>query len=299
MPHLRRRPAALPAAAVVAVLLGVPACTPSSGPEPAATDDADERIATVLALRSAAGPPAAELGSAAATVTQQLADLRAALPVDPADRVAAAGELRDGALARLEDARDAVGPELAGDADGPDADAVRAALGDAVDAADALLAAATEDLVLLERAADADARLVRVVAAWEEPGSRNEQLGRLAEVAAEADTLAAELGPSDDVPGCSDAVARRARAAEAMADASRELRGLVERRRGEEFDARRAELASDPAASTRALVEADRGELDCWREESPVVARAAEVAGSLEELEAALNPSDLASPGRS
>lgn len=298
MPLRRRRRTGLPPlATAVAVLLVVAACTPSSGPGTEATDDPDERIATVRTLRTAVGPPAAELGSAAATVTQQLADLRAALPVEPADRVAAAGDLREGPLARLEDARDAIDPELAGDADGPDADAVRATLDDAVAAADALVDAATEDLVLIERAADADARLVRVVTAWEEPGSRNEQLARLAEVAAEADALAGELGPSDDAPDCSDALARRARAAEAMADASRELRDLVERRRGEEFDARRAELASDPAASTRALVEDDRDELDCWREEGPVVARAAEVAASLEELEAALNPSDLASPG--
>ncbi|MBW3659850.1 MAG: hypothetical protein KY457_14515 [Actinobacteria bacterium] len=254
----------------------------------------DARIADVLELRAEVGPPAADLGTAAATLVQELDELRAELPVDPDQRRSVIEAVRTGVLADLAEAHARADVDVAGD--GPDAAAVAGALRDARAAADALAAAADEDLAVLDRAADADVRLSAVVAAWVEPGSRSQQLARLEEAATRADALAAELGAAEDDPACAAVLARRTAAATTVADASRELHALVERRRGEEFDARRRELAQDPAASTRTLVDADRAGIDCWRAEAEPVELAAAVAEALEELERALNPADLASP---
>lgn len=291
---LRRRPRADRATAVLAVVLAVAACASPGAPSDGATDDVDARIADVLELRAEVGPPAAELGTAAATLVQRLDELRAELPVGPDQRRSAIEAVRTGALADLAEARTGAAVDVAGD--GPDAAGVAGALRDARAAADALAAAADDDLAVLDRAADADARLSAIVAAWEEPGSRSQQLARLEEAATQADALAAELGAAEDDPACAGVLARRAAAATTVAEASRELRSLVERRRGEEFDARRRELAQDPAASTHALVDADRTGIDCWRAEGEPVELAAAVAQALEELERALNPADLASP---
>lgn len=294
-PTRRRRTAALLAAAA---LLSPAACSTPGDPGAGDGDavDADERIATVRALRTAVGAPAAELGAAAATLVRELDQLHAQAPEDPDARRAAVAAVEEGALADLGDALAGVGPELAASASGPDADAVRAALEDARVAAAALASAAARDLAIVERNADADERLRDLVAAWSEPGSRNEQLRRLDEVAAAATELATELEGVEEAPACRGSVARRVEAARTVARGSRELHALVEGRRGEEFDARRRELTADPFRTGRALVEEDREHVGCWRDQGPVVAHADEVADALVDLEAALNPADLASP---
>lgn len=295
MSLLRRRPAA---SSLLAIALVVPvACSGAADRGAVGRDvDPDERVETVLELRSAVGPSAVALGSASATLVEAIDELHAHPPPDLSARGAAVAAIRSGPLAALEDTLQEVGPELATDASGPDAARVRAVLTDARSAASELVEAAERELALLEVAIDAEERLADVVAAWSEPGSRNEQLQRLDEVAAAAGALATELDRVEDVPGCAGRVERRAAAARAAAAATRELRALVEQRRGEEFDARRGELVNDPYGTRTRLVDGDRADLRCWREEGPVVAAGTDLARTLADLEAALNPADLASP---
>lgn len=294
---LRRNPPRPPApASLVAVVIAlVAACSPASEPSaPATSAEADERIATVLELRTTLGPAAGSLGSASATVVEQLESLHAALPAEPDERRTAVDALVTGPLTGLEEALAGLGPELAGDATGPDAEAVRAALTDARTSGEALTRAAADDLAVVDRLAGADAQLANLVAAWDEPGSRDEQLQRLAEVAGDAEALASELTALEDAPDCLGRVDRRVEAAETVATSTTELRSLVESRSGEEFDARRAELAQDPFGVGADLVDLDRDEVECWRDEGPVADSARDVADALEALEAALNPPDLA-----
>ncbi|MBW3620956.1 MAG: hypothetical protein KY461_11975 [Actinobacteria bacterium] len=282
-----------------AAFLTVAALTAAAGcsaPTDTATEDtptADERIATVRALRAAVGADAAALGTAAATVALELDRLHASLPAGPAERRAAVAAAEDATLDPLRDALEGFGPDLAGDATGPDAEAVRGALGDAASAAAALASEAERDLATVTRTAAADERLLHLVAAWSEPGSRSEQLRRLEEVAAAAEALAAELEDVEETPACLGSVPRRAEAAVTVARGSRELASLVEARRGEEFDVRRRELSADPFGTGGPLVVEDRARVACWREQSAVVDRADAVASALDELEAALNPTDL------
>lgn len=286
------------AAFVAAVALLAPAgCSSPGTSDPAATTaDPDQRIDTIRQLRSTVGPRSAELGTAAATLVQQLDEFHAAPPRDPTVRRETVATIRSGSLALLERTLDGYGPDLVGDETGPDAEDVSAAMGEVRGAAVALARAAVEDLQRVEEAAEAEERLAAAVEAWSEPGSRNEQLQRLEEVAGEVDALATELEAVEDVPACSGLVARRAEAARAVAAHTRELRALVEQRRGDEFDARRDELLQDPYGTGGLLVEEDRREIGCWREAGPVVAAADEFAAALDRLEEALNPPDLASP---
>lgn len=291
-----RRSIALPL--VLAVLLAAACSSPEPEPSPTATTaDPDERIATILELRPAVGPAASEVGSAVATLAEQVEELAGDPPAEPDVRRRTAATIRSGALTLLTDALEGFGPDLAGEASGPDAEAVRAALDGTRTEATALAEVADRELALVERTADAEDELATMVAAWSEPGSRNEQLELLAEVAEGADDLADELGGIEDVPTCARRLERRAAAARTVASATRELRALVEARRGEEFDARRQELLADPYGTGGPLVDGDRADADCWRREAPVVDRAAGVAAALADLEAALNPADLASPG--
>lgn len=294
MRPLRRRPLAV---LLVAGALVAPAACSSPEPAPdaaARTVDADERIATIMSLRSDVGPAAAQLGSAAVTLVEQTGGLATDGPLAPEERREVAAAIRAGALTLLRDAVDAVEPELAGDATGPDAERVRTALADAARAGGGLVGAAERELVVVERAADAEDDLAVMVEAWTAAGSRNEQLELLAEVANGADDLAAELDAFEDVPGCARRLERRAAAARTVAAGSRELRALVEQRRGEEFDARREELLQDPYGTGAPLVEADHADADCWWSEGPVARQGEAVAAALAELEAALNPADLA-----
>lgn len=289
------RPVAFLAALALAV--GAAACT-----EPAAEDggaDVADRIATVRELRATVGPPAAEVGTAAATLREVLDELHADLPAAPDTRRGAVEAVRERDLARLEEATAALATTELPEA-GPgarDVAATAAARDDVVSAATDLSDAAAEDLDLLVASADAEDRLADLTATWDEPGSRSQQLERLGETAEAADALAVELEAIPDAPPCAELIARRADAARAVAAHARELRDLVERRAGTEFDERRAELANDPYGLGERLVDGDVRDLGCWRTDGPVATAADEVEEGLAALEEALNPADLEGSG--
>lgn len=274
-------------------LLVLGACSTAPADDPPTEGD---RAATVEELRRTVGPPAVEVGSAAATLAERLEELHAELPTEPSQRRAAVDAIRSEELTDLDAALEGYGSDLAGELAGPDADAARAALADSRDAAAALREHADADLQLVVAAADADAELTQLVAAWDEPGSRQEQLERLQETAAAAAALADDLATLDDVPDCSGSIRLREEAARAVAEATIELRDLVAARRGSEFDERRRALLSDPYGAGRPLVDADREDIGCWRRDGPVPAATAALRAALERLEDALNPSDLAMP---
>ena len=289
------RPVAFLAALALAV--GAAACT-----EPAAVDggaDVADRIATVRELRATVGPPAADVGTAAATLREVLDGLHADPTAAPDARRGVVETVRERDLARLEEATAALAatelPEAGPGA--PDVAAASAARDDVVRAATDLATAAAEDLDLLVTSAGAEDRLAELTAAWDEPGSRSQQLERLDTTAEAADELAAELEAIADVPACAELITRRADAARTVATHTRELRDLVEQRAGTGFDERRAELANDPYGLGERLVDGDVRDLGCWRTDGPVAAAADEVEEGLAALEEALNPADLEGSG--
>lgn len=291
---------------VLAVLVGtvLAACAVGDGDGDARDADRDLRIAAVRELRAALGPPATEVGSAAATLGDVLDELFAELPEEPDARASAADAVRDrdvaGLLASADELAE-VDVEAAGGDAGAVADLVAAAAtarDDVVAAARSAAELAEEELAQVDRAAEADRDLAAVPELWREPGSRSQTLERLATARATAEELATELaGEVADVgpvPACSDMIARRAEAAAALVEGSEELADLVSARRGEEFGTRLDELLADPfGTGGRTLVAEDRSELDCHVLEGAAAAVGG-VAAALTELEAALNPPDLA-----
>lgn len=271
-------------------LLITAGCTVGPSSDPGA---ADERVATVRELRRAVGPAATAFGTTVATVADRLDDLHAAWPLDPAERRARIDAVAD-QLPALREAGTALAGALAGDVSGADAEATQAAVADAVAAGERFEHAAGADLDRARLATDAELRLQELVETWHEPGSRREQLARLDATASAAAALAEELSATEDLPACTQLVARREAAARTVADRTRQLRELVAARRGREFDERRRAFAADPYAAGAPLAEADRDELDCWRAQAPAVGRARDVRAALEGVEAALNPADLA-----
>ena len=276
---------------LLVVLATVGGCTePSPSPSP----DPTETVAEVRAARQAVAEPAVALHVAAQRVLATLEELRASEVDDPEARLALLDEAPSGPLEELEEAIVTVrGVELDGSS-GAVADA-GAALADAADAAEDALRAARVDLREQERAASVHASLLGMAARWDEPGSRSQQLDRLAALAEEADALAVRLASAQPVAPCLTLFERRAAAARHVADATRELRDHVEAYRGSEFDRRRDELAEDPFALEHPLVEADVAELDCWREQAPVAGAVAGITSALDRLEDALNPPGVSS----
>ena len=270
----------------MALVLTLGACSESP---PAARPTVADTVAEVRAAREAVEEPAVALHDRTRLLVAAVEELRTSEDEDPRDRVIAVERARSGPLAELDAAIDAAGEvELRSDVDAV------AAAADALDAAARaardVLVAADRDLSDLQRAAEVDASLAAMADRWEQPGSRSQQLERLAALTADADALAADLEKTDPVASCLTGWDRRAAAAQHVADATRELRGHVEAYRGEEFDRLRAELVEDPYALERPLVAADAEEVVCWREEAPVALAAAVVDAALARLEAALNP---------
>lgn len=275
---------------LVAVTLG--ACAPAApeGSGSGSDDDRSARIAAIRTARAALEQPVTSLLTAGAATTTAVAGLRLEPPVDPAAAADESDRIDRDLRTRL---RRAVDAAAAVDLDGPTADvaAARSALDDAVVAARNLHAAAgvqTEQVRLL---ASVDVRLAAQTTRWSEPGSFSSQIARLEEIAAAASGMADELGDVAPTPACSDALARRIRAARAVERTSRELRDLVAARRGEDFDARLRALVADPyGLAGRPL--ATGIDADCWAR-SRVVTAAADVRTAVTAIERALDPPEL------
>ena len=271
--------AGIAAAVIVAACSGPPAAT--------ATDPDADRATAVVQAREQVVEPAQALGTAAARVATQLEVLVEGPDEEAVDAVTTA-------VADLADARDTVA-DLELDTDTEDVRAAAEALDAAAEAATVLGEAATTTTVAAARAAEADEVLATLVAAWNEPGSYSQLLARFDENRQQATDLAADLD-GQVVEGCPGPVASRAAAATVVAVATAELRGLVERREGEAFDARRAELDEVPLGRT------DDGDprtigAPIDPDECPAVEEATDaardVATALEDLQDALNPADL------
>lgn len=274
-----------------ALLLG--ACA-DADPEPE-EQPAAGRIEEVRGLRAAVGGPAVELGRASEGVHTVVRALRLEPPRDPPARLAAVASAREESLPELEQAIDAgAATELPGD--GPVAAAARAAWDRAIEAARDVAAAATAEAELAARIAAADATLEELVAAWDQPGSRREQLEVLAATAEQAEALAADLETLEASPACLGDLQARHDAAQFVAEATRELRGHVAAHRGNEFDRLRAELEEDPYGVGHPLAEVGSGAEACWDADSGVAQGTSRLVDALGALEEALNPPDLGTP---
>ncbi len=286
-----RPPRPLRVTLALLLVAAVSACTGGGAPE---GPDTDERIADVRLLRATVGEPAAAVGTAAATLVEALGELHADIPARPDAREQAVTTLRERDLARLGLVIEALPTDAGEDgASGPDVAAADRALADIRSAAEALDAAAGADLDRLVRTAQVDGELEVLVATWDEPGSRSEQLARLEETATTAETLATELDAEADEGACPDPLARRAEAARTVASHSRELRELVAGYDGNEFDRRRAELVQDPYGTGALLADLDTEDAACWRDASAVATAEDALVDAIGALEAALNPADL------
>lgn len=280
---LRRHPSI---AAAVAVAILLVACSSTASP-PRTDGDVSERMAAVIETRELVVGPAQDLGTAAATVASRLDDV---VERPGEDTVAALRE----AVTELEEAREDV-EQLELDPTTPDVRAAADALDDAMAGARRMAEAGTVVATAADQASTAEQSLDELVATWDEPGSRSELLARLDETALAADALATdEVGAPPE--GCPGPVEARVEAASSVADATRELRELVEARDGEAFDARRAELSDAPfghddsgaARQHRHPIDPDEcPAVDAARES------AADVTQALQDLQAALNPEDL------
>ncbi|MDP9023275.1 MAG: hypothetical protein M3N57_11405, partial [Actinomycetota bacterium] len=183
-----RRVAALFAA--LSAVVGV-AC----GPETSTA--AGDRVNDIRRARAVLTEPLERVGTLAMTLTRDVTAVRLGDPPDPAERLAALDAVRAGVLNDLSTAS----AELA-DTDvvgsGPAMVDARAALADVTAAADAVAAGARADLEFVATLASADAELARLMAVWDQPGSRREQLTRLAEAADAAGELAVQLRATDE-----------------------------------------------------------------------------------------------------
>lgn len=276
---LRRSAAATVAAGLL--LLGCSSSSPVEDPSPTV----GARAEAIVTARERVVEPAQALGTAAAAAATRLDQLIAEPGAPTAE---AAREVLDD----LADARDRV-EELELGTDTEDVRRAAEALGAAVDAADTLAVSVREVVGAVEETTALDARLAELVASWDEPGSRSQLLARFDEVAVEADDLADTAAPEE----CAAPVETRTAAAAFVAEATRELRDLVDRRDGNAFDARRAELDEAPWGR---MDDGEPRELDarltadaCGAIERARAA-AADVAAALRDLQAALNPPDLA-----
>ena len=270
--------------------VAIAACGAAAVPDPAATVD------EILAARHVVRPPAEALATATVAVATATTQARLGDPPEPSARADLLAAVERDALPALRDATAAIeAVSLAGDT--PHVAAAREALAEAGTAARALDAAATADITHVRRLLAFDDALGAIAAAWDERGSRLEQIDRFSALEADARAIGTEVATVAERPACSTAVARRAAAAEAVALASAELRGLIEGYEGERFDARRAELAADPYGTGHPLGESDADDAACWASSAEAPANAAAVEAALDALEAALTtPDDAATP---
>jgi hypothetical protein len=271
----------------VLVLVVVAALLASACSGTTAVEEPEDRVAAILAAREALGPVAADLGSAALTLGERFDAARERPAAPPVEGLrAAASDLADASRA-------AARVDAPGDA--PDVRAAMAALERAANRGAALATRGTEAAALLDEVMAIDARLVELVATWDEPGSRSQQIERFATTAAEATALADELAArrdeEDGDDGCPAVFEVRETAARNVAAASEEFRDLVANRAGTTFDERRSELSQDPYGVGDELV-ASLSSTQCPLLRG-VGALVEAVTAGLEDVEAALNPADL------
>ena len=282
---------------MVWVALAVLAGGCSSGSEPATLNESptisrDARIAMIRAARSTIEQPAADLAAAVEAVELAVEEVREDPPRRPDDRREAVQAIREGTLPPLRAAIDAAEEvELVGDSD--DIEAARAAWQELIDTASEVEPAADTDLEAIERTAALDEQLAELTRRWDEPGSRRQQLERFAELAEEAEALSAEIAEAEPVAPCMTTFDRREEAARTVAERTLELRDLIQRYRGTEFDELRDEYRQDPYGFGAPITEGAADDLPCWREEGPVPTAAEEVSAALDRLQSALNPPDL------
>lgn len=254
-------------------------------------DTADVRITEIRDARAAVSEPAGELAQAAAEVFEAVEALRVDPPMQPSERLDHAVEVRRSRLPALDAALAAAADaEVTGDTD--DIVAARSAWEQLRAEARDLRAAALEELGIIDAAANIELELIEITEGWDEPGSRSQQITRFGELEQRAEALAARIDDAE-VGDCLTTFERRRDAAATVAERTDELRGLIERYQGNEFDELRSEYRQDPFGLEAPLVALDREEADCWREVSPLVAAWDRFQARLRELEEALNPPDL------
>ncbi|MDX1620377.1 MAG: hypothetical protein R3320_05265 [Nitriliruptorales bacterium] len=252
----------------------------------------DARIALIRAARNAVEEPVAALGRTAASLRTAVDELRADPPRPPDERLAATSSIRQEHIPALDEAlQQATGIELTGES--ADVAAAREAYERLLDAVGSLRRSAVGDLDRVDRAARIDEELDELTRGWDEPGSRRQQLEAFDALATEAEELAAEIAAEEPVAACMETFERRAEAASTVAERTRELRDLIARYRGNEFDQLRSEYRQDPYGVGAALTELDAEDHPCWLADAPFAEAGRSFDDALQALEDALNPADL------
>lgn len=277
-------------AAVACVALLAGAC---ASPDDAPSED---RADAIRMARVELGGAIGRIGAAVVGTEEAVTEVRLGEPPAPDERRAGVASVRDGALAELEDALAATAA-VEPDSDDPAVEAAFASWREARAAAEDLVDAAAADLDHTERLATVDATLAEIVEGWSAPGSHSEQVARFTELRDRALAQAQDLEAMEPRPSCSDGVPNRREAARRVADATEELRALVEARRGAEFDARRGELTADAYGldevsgdPATVLARLDAGDRDCWRPHGATADAADRFETAVGEVERALNP---------
>lgn len=278
---------------LAAISAAAVACSPlPAEPAPAPSPTVDARLSAIREARALVADPAVELRAAVQRLVARVGAMRTELAT--ADAAARADDLLAEPIGDVEGAVAALrAVELP---PGPDTARADDALTSAIAAAEGAIAAARGERDEVLALASFDEELLALTEAWDEPGSRRQQLERFAALADAADGLRGRAEAGAPLHTCSRAWVRRAVAAEHVATATRELREYVSSYQGRAFDERRLELAADPlGVGVEPLGEADARELtSCWSDGSEVARAAAALDEALADLEAALNPSDVA-----
>lgn len=275
--------------AVVCIGLITAACQTDGGAP-------DSRASAIRAARGVLGSAIADLGSAVVTLEGAVTRVRLGDPPTPTERRDAVAEIRAEELEGLRRALASTEDDEPS-SDSPEVRAAVSAWREARRAASALLEAAVADLDHTERLTEIDDALAGIVEGWAAPGSYSQQLERFTELHERARTLSDDLAGPEARPRCSRSLQRRQRAARWTTQSTEELRGLIERRRGEEFDTRRQELTATvygfddvPADPMTVLARLDARERDCWQGNGATPAAADRFETAVEEVEDALNP---------
>lgn len=286
----RARPVVATVAAVVVLLA---ACEQPPVRSSRLVVDEEGRVEQVRRARTALAAPVPPVVAASRAYRDLVGEILAA-PGDSEGRATSVTLADPSAVVAATDALAAV--ELVGD--GPDVRAARAAVAELTAAATAVVEAGAAELADLPPLAEADGRLAVLVAGWDEPGSRSQQVERLGTLEEEARAAATAFDGSPSALPCVGAWERRVAAAETVATRTAELRGFVSAFDGASFDAARSAYRADPYDTGGVTL----GDLDaaaassCWAASSAVVAGHERVEETVDALEEALDPPDLRAP---
>lgn len=276
----------LTAAALAAGLVG---CTPpaSDGGEVVVTDD--DRIREVRAAREALAGPVPEVVAEAERLVEALEQVWTE-PGQVEGRAERAAALQLTPFGDAVEALDAV--EL--DGVGPDVVAARDLVAAMVADGRALLDVAEEELASLTALPTFDDELETVLAGWDQRGSHSQQLEAFERLTEDATALADQAAGRTATPACTGLWERRAEAARTVAERTEELRGLIRDRRGQEFDELRDTFRQDPYDLGGLLGDLDaEAARSCWAEGSDAPDAVELLRTRTDELEVALDPSEL------